>query len=249
MPRPLGPAPLASYRAVVSAALVGASAWGGLLILTRTASMGMGATMAMAPVEFLGAWTLMMAAMMLPSVAPVATLYARAVAGRRPSRLAEFLLCYLLVWTLLGVPAFFVAGAVDSLSMLDPTLIRLILIVILLALAAYQLTPIKRLCLSHCRSPLAQLLGYAAVGGPLRELRVGAHHGLYCAGCCWPLMLLLVAAGVMNLVVMLALTVVIAAEKLLPQRELMTRGIAAAALGAAVVLAASPGLLRHVVSI
>ena len=163
-------------------------------------------------------------------------------------RLVLFLLGYLLVWTLMGVPAFLVALAVDSLSMVDPSLIRWTLMALLLALAAYQLTPLKRLCLSHCRSPLSQLLAYAAFTGRLREARVGAHHGLYCAGCCWPLMLLMVGAGTMNLVVMLALTLVIAAEKLLPRGELVTRAIAVTALGLAVILAASPQL-QHAVSI
>jgi predicted metal-binding membrane protein len=242
MARRADPVPLGTYRSAVSVALAGAGGWVGVVLVSRGASMGMGATMGMAPAGFLGAWTLMMAAMMLPSVGPVAALYARS-AGRRPGRIALFVIGYLLVWSLLGVPAFLVALAVDSLSMLDPTATRLTLIAILLALAAYQLTPLKRLCLSNCRSPVAELLKYVSFGGPLREVRVGAHHGFYCAGCCWPLMLLLVAAGAMNLVAMLALTVVVSAEKLFPRAELVTRAIAVCALGTAVLLAAAPALL------
>lgn len=242
MAQSLHPAKAPSYRHVLFATMIGACAWVGVVLLSRSASVGMGATMGMAPVEFIGAWALMMAAMMLPSVAPVAWLYARAMGEQRPERLAQFSLGYLLVWTLLGVPAFFLALAVDSMLMLDPALIQFMLIAVLLGLAVYQLTPLKRLCLSHCRSPLSQLLRYASFRGPLRDAKVGIRHGLYCAGCCWPLMVLLVAAGVMNLVVMLVLTVAIAAEKLLPRGELVTRVIAVAALAAAVVLAASPGL-------
>src|SRR5207253_5743793 len=105
---------------------------------------------------------------------------------------------------------------------------------VLVAVAVYQLTPLKRLCLEHCRSPLSQLLHYAGYRGPLRDLRVGAHHGLYCTGCCWPLFLLLVAVGTMNLGAMLVLTIVIAAEKLLPHGLAISRVTAAAAVVLAV---------------
>ena len=240
MERAAGTVSLRGYRNLGAGVLAAAGAWVGVLVLNRSAGMEMGATMGMGPIAFVAAWTLMMAAMMLPSVAPVATLYVRGFDGRQLDRLALFVLGYLLVWTLIGVPAFLVAVGVDSLSMLDRGLMRWILVAVLLAVAAYQLTPLKRVCLSHCRSPLSQLLRYASVRGSLRDLRVGAHHGLYCAGCCWPLMLLLVAAGVMNLLVMLALTAVIAGEKLLPRGELVTRAIAVAALAAAVLLAAFP---------
>jgi predicted metal-binding membrane protein len=240
MARAMESAPVHRYRNLGYGVLAGAAAWVGVILLSRSTAMGMGATMGMAPAAFLGAWTLMMAAMMLPSVAPVAALYVRALDRQHVGRLVLFVLGYLLVWALLGVPAFAVALAFDSLSMRDPALLRWTLVAILLAVAAYQLTPLKRACLLHCRSPLSQLLKYASLRGPLRDLSVGGHHGLYCAGCCWPLMLLLVAAGVMNLVVMLALTACIAAEKLLPKGELVTRAIAVAALATAVLLVASP---------
>ena len=87
--------------------------------------------------------------------------------------------------------------------------LRWVVVGVLLAVAVYQITPLKQLCLKHCRSPLPQLQ-CATYLGRLRDMRVGAHHGLYCACCCWSLFLLLVAVGTMNLAAMLILTAVIA---------------------------------------
>jgi predicted metal-binding membrane protein len=241
-------------RDVAAVALAGAAAWVVLLWLLRGSSMGMGSTMGFSVLAFLGAWTLMMAAMMLPAVSPVAALYARSIgrsSGGEPApggRLAQFALGYLAVWAGIGLPAFAVALAVDALAVAAPGAVRWGVVAVLVALAAYQLTPLKQLCLRHCRSPLSQLLHYGSYSGPARDLRVGSHHGLYCAGCCWPLMLLLVAVGTMNLGAMLALTVVIAAEKLLPHGVAVSRAVAAAALLLAVALAASPEVFTRVTS-
>ena len=232
-------------RDVAALALGGAIAWVGVLWLVRGSAMSMGSTMGLSMLGFLGAWTLMMAAMMLPVVSPVAALYARSFDRPGGRRLAEFALGYVMVWAAMGVPAFAVALAIDALSMAQPGAVRWGVVGVLLALAVYQLTPLKRLCLEHCRSPLAQLLHYAGYEGALRDLRVGAHHGLYCAGCCWPLMLLLVAVGTMNLGAMLALTVVIASEKLLPHGLAISRVTAAAAVLLAVALAVSPALFAR----
>ncbi len=207
----------------------------------------MGSTMGLPLVAFLGAWALMMAAMMLPTIAPVASLYVRAMGARPGGRLVSFGLGYLLVWTLVGFPAFGVAFMLDALVRAAPAAERWGVIAILVALAAYQLTPLKQLCLRHCRSPLSQLLRYASYRGGLRDLRVGMHHGLYCAGCCWPLMLLLVAVGTMTLRVMLALTVVVLGERLLPRGDVIAYGVALAAVGAAMLFVVSPVAFERVV--
>jgi predicted metal-binding membrane protein len=202
----------------------------------------MGSSMGLSVVGFVGAWTLMMAAMMLPAVSPVAALYARSFEGTRTGRLPQFVLGYLLVWAAIAIPAYAVAVAVDRIAMAAPEAVRWAVVAILVAVAIYQLTPLKNLCLEHCRSPLSQLLHYAGYEGHLRDLRVGAHHGLYCAGCCWPLMLLLVAVGTMNLGAMLVLTAVIAAEKLLPNGIAISRATGAGAVLLAAAFAASPPL-------
>jgi predicted metal-binding membrane protein len=234
-------------RDIATVALVGAAAWVGVLWLVHGSAMSMGPTMGLSAVGFLGAWTLMMAAMMLPLVAPVAALYVRTFQPPARLRLAEFALGYLLVWAAIGVPAFGVAVAVQAVSMSAPWALRWVVVGVLLAVAVYQLTPLKQLCLKHCRSPLSQLLHYAAHQGRLRDLRVGAHHGLYCAGCCWSLFLLLVAVGTMNLGVMLTLAAVVAAEKLLPHGFAISRAVAAIAVALAVAFAVSPALLTRVI--
>jgi predicted metal-binding membrane protein len=77
----------------------------------------------------------------------------------------------------------------------------------------YQLTPLKEVCLRHCRTPVGSLFHYASFRGSARDLRVGIHHGAYCVACCWGLMIVLIAVGAMNIAVMAALAVVILIEK------------------------------------
>ena len=124
--------------------------------------------------------------------------------------------------------------------------LRWVVVGVLLAVAVYQITPLKQLCLKHCRSPLPQLQ-CATYMGRLRDMRVGAHHGLYCAGCCWSLFLLLVAVGTMNLAAMLILTAVIAGEKLLPHGIAISRAVTVLAVALALAFAISPALATQVV--
>src|SRR5216684_546260 len=157
--------------------------------------------------------TLTIAAMMLPSVAPVAILYERSITANRIPRLAVFAASYLVVWGLAGLPAFAIAAALSSVSMDHPQITRYVAAGIFLILGLYQVSPIKDRCLSRCRSPFSLLMHYANFHGPLRDLRAGTHHALYCLGCCWALMLVLVVAGIMNLLVMVVLAAVILIEK------------------------------------
>ena len=96
----------------------------------------------------------------------------------------------------------------------DPTAAKWLGVVIFTAAGVYQLTPWKDWCLRRCRSPIGALMYYLGFKGRSRDLRVGLHHGATCAGCCWGLMIVLVAVGVMNVAVMAALAVVIFTEKL-----------------------------------
>jgi predicted metal-binding membrane protein len=93
----------------------------------------------------------------------------------------------------------------------------------------------KDVCLRHCRSPMMALLHYGTFKGRLRDLRVGIHHGLYCVGCCWGLMIVLVAVGVMNVAAMALLATVIFLEKLWRRGEVLARvvGVAFLVLAAA----------------
>jgi predicted metal-binding membrane protein len=225
--------------------LIAAVAWVAVIGQARAMS-GMGGTMGLELLAFIPVWTLMMAAMMLPSVAPVAILYQRTVTGNRILRLTEFTAGYLVVWGLAGVPAFALATFVSSLAMDHPGSGRFAAAGIFLVLGLYQLSPIKDRCLSHCRSPLSLFLQYANFRGPLRDLRVSVHHGLYCLGCCWALMLVLVVAGIMNLLVMVGLAAIILIEKYWSRGEVFSRVVGVGALvlavGAIWIPALSPGL-------
>jgi predicted metal-binding membrane protein len=206
----------------------------------------MGGTMGLGLLAFIPVWTLMMAAMMLPSVAPVAILYERSITDNRILRLAVFAASYIVVWGLAGLPAFAIATALSSVAMDHPQITRYIAAGIFLVLGLYQVSPLKDKCLSHCRSPFSLLMHYGNFHGPLRDLRAGTHHALYCLGCCWALMLVLVVAGIMNVLVMIALAAVILIEKYWSRGPAFSRVVAAAAVDLAVaaiwVPSLSPGL-------
>jgi predicted metal-binding membrane protein len=178
---------------------------------------------------------------MAPAVAPVASLYARTIKSDRFFRLSLFSLGYLAVWALAGVPTYAVLRLVDHVGG-SGTPMRYVAAGVLAAAGLYQLSPLKSRCLRHCRSPLAQLLHYGNMRGPLRELKVGLHHAAYCLGCCWALMALLIAFGMMNLWAMLALAALVLSEKVLPRGETIGRVVGALCLVLSVLVVASPAV-------
>ena len=210
----------AAHLAVPGTALVVLAVLAWLLTVRQARGMAtMPGTMGMDVPAFLAMWTAMMAAMMFPSVAPVAVSWVRSIATRstgwtRGARLTAFVGGYLLAWVAYGAAAYAALAGAERLVDHAPTAAQWAGAAIFVAAGAYQLTPLKDVCLNHCRSPLAQLLHYGRYTGPLRDLRVGLHHGAYCVGCCWGLMLTLVAVGVMNVAVMAGIAAVIFTEKL-----------------------------------
>ena len=191
-----------------------ALAWAGTIAWANSRDMSaMPGTMGLGLGEFVAMWALMMTAMMLPSVWPFVAVYERTIRDHRVARLGALAGGYLLAWALVGVAAFGVAWVFGELAADRPGLARVVAVAAFAALGIYQLTPLKFRCLSHCRSPLAHLLHYTSFKGPLRDLRAGIEHGLYCLGCCWALMLVLVAFGVMNLPAMIGVALIIAVEK------------------------------------
>ena len=219
--------------------LTGAAVW--VAVVWLATEMGfMPGTMGLGLPAFVGVWALMMAAMMLPAVAPVAAAYARSFSTSRPQRLIIFASGYLFVWAGSGLPAFGAAVVVDRLSGLNSITAHAVAAAALLGVAVYQLSPLKRMCLDHCRSPLSQLLHYASFRGRLRDFRVGLHHGVFCLGCCWALMLLLVALGTMNIFVMLGLASVVVLEKYSARGEAISRLVAVAAVALAVIAVVVP---------
>lgn len=165
-------------------------------------------------VAFLVAWVAMMAAMMFPAVSPVVRLYGLAAARGRVAPLPFFIAAYLAVWGLLGVPAYVAWRALEEPLARGDTSVGRVAALVLLVAAAWQLTPLKSICLRHCRSPLSFFLEH---GGNARKrlgaFRMGAAHGAFCLGCCWALMAVLVAMGTMSLAWMAVLAGLIFLEK------------------------------------
>jgi len=168
-------------------------------------------------------WVVMMAGMMLPSAAPTLLLYAGVIrkspeGGRAPAHVYAFAGGYLLVWTAFSLVATVLQRGLANLLLLTPMMEardRAVGGTLLIVAGLYQLTPFKRTCLESCRSPAAFIVRHwkrGVAGG----FRLGLAHGAYCLGCCWALMLLLFAGGVMNLWWIGALTVFVLLEKLAP---------------------------------
>jgi predicted metal-binding membrane protein len=229
---------VAPTAAVLAAAAV---AWLGVAAVLR--HMGsMPGTMGVGVGEFVAIWSLMMAAMMLPSVAPFVSLYARTLRERRAPRLVGLTIGYLVVWAAVGVPAYGVAWLADRAINGHPLAATLLAIVAFAACGIYQLTPLKERCLAHCRSPLGAIFKYASYRGPARDARVGLHHGLYCLACCWSLMALLVAFGLMNVTAMVVLSVVVLVEKIGPWPKRFSQVVGVAAIMLAVAVAIHPAI-------
>jgi predicted metal-binding membrane protein len=169
-----------------------------------------------------GMWAVMMIAMMLPSAAPMILLAGGAARrhddndGARQTWLLA--LGYVAVWALFSMGATTLQWGLARLLVLTPMMeasSRPAAGVFLAVAGIYQWTPLKRKCLTTCQSPLAFLMRRWH-SGSWGAFRMGLAHGAYCVGCCWALMLLLFAGGVMNLTVIVALTALVAFEKLAP---------------------------------
>jgi predicted metal-binding membrane protein len=211
-----GTAPLArpalARRETAVLLIAAAAAWAATVALAHGMA-GMTGTMGLVLIAFVPMWTLMMAAMMLPSVTPVATLYGRTVQGNRTARIAGLVAGYLGVWAAAGLPAYGLAWLAGWLTGRHPGAAHVAAVAVFGLCGVYQLSRLKDRCLAHCRSPLALLLHYGSYRGRLRDLRVGVHHGGYCLGCCWALMVILVAVGVMNVAAMVGLAALVLIEK------------------------------------
>lgn len=163
---------------------------------------------------FLVAWLAMMTAMMFPAISPVVRLYGRAAAAGRVAPLPVFVAGYIVVWTSVGLPAYFGWRALMEPVADGEAWTGRFAGGVLIAAAVWQVTPLKAVCLRHCRSPMSFFMRFGgSVTRPFGALRMGASHGLYCVGCCWALMAVLVAVGTMNLAWMAGLALLILLEK------------------------------------
>jgi predicted metal-binding membrane protein len=189
---------------------------------------------------FLGVWVVMMTAMMLPSLTPTVALYSRMTSDRMAPLV--FTGGYLLAWAAVGVTVFAVAragGAIAGDILAWDRAGRWLAGGTLLAAAAYELTPLKDVCLGKCRSPLGFLLG-SWRGGRAGALQMGGRLGAWCIGCCWALMASLLALGIMSVGWMAFVAALITAEKLLPWRRVATYGTAGVLLALGLLLLAAP---------
>ena len=235
--------------ALAWAALIAMALLGWAVTIEQSRGMGVGpGTMGLAFPIFIALWIVMMSAMMFPSVAPVAIMWSRSIAARttgaqRAWRMSTFITGYLVAWTAFGALAFISLVATERLVDADADAAHWLGVAIFAVAGIYQLTPLKGACLRHCRSPMTSLLHYASFRGRGRDLRVGLHHGMYCVGCCWGLMIVLVAVGVMNVPAMIALAAVIFLEKLWSLGPLLTRLVGVAFLMVALLAAFEPRVL------
>ena len=199
----------------------------------------MGLTMGMAAPLFLALWVAMMVAMMFPTAAPMILMFARIQKGKDARGQATvpvwtFVGAYLVVWTVFGALAYAGAAGAERLADRSTWLMDAAPRIgggVLVAAGLYQLSPLKDVCLSKCRTPMQFVLtswrdGYAGAW------RMGIQHGVYCLGCCWMLFVILFPLGIMNVAAMALITLLIFAEKSSP-------------LSRAAVMLAAAGLIAY----
>jgi predicted metal-binding membrane protein len=191
-------------------------------------------------------WAIMMIGMMTPSAAPMVLLYARvarqaAASGRAIAGTWWFFGGYLLAWTLFSATATIGQWALERAALLTGSMAlasEMPAAAILLAAGCYQFTPLKHACLSRCQAPLAFIQRHGGFRRTARgALSLGLRHGAYCVGCCWALMLLLFAVGIMNALWLAVLSGFVLLEKLLPSRRLPSYAAGAALIAGAVWIA------------
>ena len=196
-------------------------------------------------VLMLAMWWIMMVGMMIPTAAPAILIFARAQRQQQADdgpvlRSLLFASGYLLTWLAFSGLATGVQWGLAEAALLSPMMASTTPAFgagVFAAAGLYQLTPLKRACLSRCRSPIHFLAEHWR-GGHLGAARMGASHGAYCVGCCWVLMALLFAGGVMNLLWVAAIAAFVLAEKVLPYGQPLSRasGVVMIAISVSMIL-------------
>jgi predicted metal-binding membrane protein len=235
-------------RNIIAALLIGVAAAAWVVLIRRQIDMPMAMntpTMGMDILLFLLVWVIMMVAMMFPTAAPIILTFHRVQAGRR-ARGSTFVSTwvfvggYMLVWVLVGVIAFAGAAGAERITTqqeMSPTTAARIGGALLMIAGAYQLTPLKDVCLAKCRTPMSFVLT-SWRDGYWGAVCMGLQHGLFCLGCCWLLFLALFPLGIMNVAAMAVVTLIVFAEKTFSTGEKVARlsGVALLLSGVAVLL-------------
>ena len=231
--------PLQSERRNILVVLIALSIAGWIVVLWQAAAeddhgdMAMGGmdggfdlTAGMSAPLFLAMWVAMMIGMMFPASAPMIVAFARAQQRKREQGASHiptwlFVAPYMAIWLLFGAAGYGAALAADAVvadsSALAGDLSRVAAGGLVVA-GLYQLTPLKRVCLAKCRSPMSFMLSYWR-DGRVGAVQLAARHGLYCVGCCWVLFAVLLPLGVMNVAAMALVAALVFAEKVLPRGE------------------------------
>ncbi len=196
------------------------------------------------PRGFLMGWAVMMTAMMLPSALPMIALFSATQprshpAAQRAGVVAAFTAVYLVVWAASGIP---VHGAMRWLESVAEERVGVLVAVVLIVAGAYQFSPLKHACLRACRSPLGFFVGHWRPGFA-GSLGMAVAHAGYCLGCCWALMVVLVAAGAMGLAWVVLIAALVGAEKLAPHGQWIARLAGAALIGLGLATAFRPELV------
>ena len=202
--------PLSVQRNVILGLLLAlaAGAWAALLWQSADADMDMtmaSSTMGLRAPLFLAIWVTMMVAMMFPTAAPMILTFHKVQTGKRQRGDAfvstwVFVAAYILVWALAGVAAYAGALAAEVIAVraaLSPVTAARIGGAFVILAGIYQLSPLKDLCLSKCRTPITFIMT-SWRDGAVGALRMGLLHGAYCLGCCWLLFVVLFPLGIMN---------------------------------------------------
>jgi len=177
-------------------------------------------------------WLTMMIAMMTPTVAPMVMMFTTVSKSKKQKQQPYaptwlFLLGYLLAWMLFSFIVSLIQWPLHETGLLNPMMDSRSYILsggILVLAGLYQFTAFKNACLHQCRSPLGFIMT-AWKDGHIGALRMGFHHGAFCVGCCWALMLILFAVGVMNMLWVILITLFVLLEKVLPFSPRVTRNV------------------------
>lgn len=210
-------------------------------IVMGLGQIGTAMPMPMSAAVFGPMWLTMMVAMMFPTMGPmvIAHRMVTRARGERWTSTLTFIAGYLVVWTAAGVLPFAAIVACTHLPMgTAPPWIAPLAGVVLIAAGLYQFTPLKTICLRHCRTPMGFILSHDFRSGAPGAFAAGLTHGAYCLGCCWALMAILIVLGVTNLAWMIALSALFVLEKNWRGGITLSRivGVGLAIIGVAVVL-------------
>ena len=250
-----GSAPLTVQRTIILSLLLvlAALAWALLLWQGASADLDMAMsspTMGLRGPLFLTIWVVMMAAMMFPAAAPMILTFHQVQGAKRRRGQAfvstwVFVAGYMMVWTWAGIAAYAGAQTAEGVAeriALSPIIAARIGGALFIAAGLYQLTPLKDVCLSKCRTPITFIMT-SWREGTAGAFHMGVAHGGYCLGCCWLLFVILFPLGIMNIAAMAVLTLVVFAEKVLPWGRFTSRAIAVALVTYGIAVIAMPEIL------